>query len=110
MVCTRACPAPACRQPCRAMHVSPHCRLFYCNITAAGLAALLAGVRASRSRLEALRCVHVQLGAWLWVCVQHFIRAITLLTRSLHMNPLGDEGAAMLADWLATSPPLQTLG
>ena len=50
------------RQPCRAMHYCPHCRLFNCNITAAGLAALLAGVRASPSRLEELMCVHVQLG------------------------------------------------
>ena len=31
---------------------TPHCRLDYCNITHAGLAALLAGMRASPSRLE----------------------------------------------------------
>ena len=33
-----------------------------CNITAAGLAALLAGVRASPSRLELLQCVNVLFG------------------------------------------------
>ena len=34
-----------------------------------------------------------------------------MLTRSLYDNLFGDEGAAMLADWLATStnPPLQGL-
>ena len=67
-------PCPACRQPCRAMHVSPHCSLAYCKITAAGLAALLAGVRASPSRLEALSCVHVQLG-YGCVCVILFARS-----------------------------------
>ena len=90
------------------MHVSPHCRLTKCNITAAGLAALLAGVRASPSRLEGLWCVHVQLG-YGFACGISSICDYEL-TRSLRGNPLGDEGAAMLADWLATSPPLQTLG
>ena len=33
----------------------------------------------------------------------------SMLTRSLSDNPLGDEAAAMLAEWLATSPHLRTL-
>ena len=38
-----------------------------------------------------------------------FIVRDNMLTRSLNNNPVGDEGTAMLADWLATSPPLQVL-
>ena len=90
--------------PCRAMHFSPHCRLCDCRITAAGLAALLVGVRASPSQLELLQCVRVQLD-----CVPTFYSCDNMLTRSLAYNPLGDEGVAVLADWLATGPPLQVL-
>ena len=32
-----------------------------------------------------------------------------MLTRSLGDNSLGSEGAAMIADWLATGPPLRML-
>ena len=32
-----------------------------------------------------------------------------MLTYSLGYNRLGDEGAAVLADWLVTNAPLQTL-
>ena len=87
------------------MHSTSHCRLQHCKITAVGLAALLARVRASPSRLEELMCVYcLALGL-----LATFYSRDYMLTRSLNHNPLGDEGAAVLADWLATSPPLQTL-
>eukprot|EP00047_Mylnosiga_fluctuans_P018944 m.76748 g.76748 ORF g.76748 m.76748 type:complete len:254 (-) comp7891_c0_seq2:17-778(-) len=136
--CARA-RRPQRRQPCHVMHFCPDCRLFTCNITPAGLAALLAGVRASPSRLELLFLDHNPLGdegATMladWLATSPALQSLQLRDCNITVaglaallagvcaspsrlealclsdNPLGDEGAAMLSDWLATSPPLQTL-